>query len=70
MSDVKILEINTKEFKNNILKIQEYVGSNITIMPIIKANGYGTYINKNLELIKDFKIVGVANADEGEFLGK
>lgn len=67
---MRILEIDTKEFKENILKIQEYVGNSITIMPIIKANGYGTHINKNLELIKDFKIVGVANSDEGEFLRK
>lgn len=70
MSDIRILEIDTKEFKNNILKIQQYIGNDITIMPIIKSNGYGTYINKNLELIKRFKIVGVANADEGEFLRK
>lgn len=70
LNDIRVLEINTKEFKNNILKIQEYVGNDITIMPIIKANGYGTCINKNLELIKNFKIVGVANTDEGEFLRK
>lgn len=70
LSDIRILEVNTKEFKNNILKIQEYVGNEVTIMPIIKANSYGTYINKNIELIKDFKIVGVANSDEGETLRK
>ena len=70
MSDIRILEINKEEFNNNILKIQEYVGDDITIMPIIKSNGYGTYINKNLELIKEFEIVGVANADEGEVLRK
>ena len=27
-------------------------------------------LNKNLELTKDFKIVGVSNTDEGEFLRK
>ena len=70
MSDIRILEINKEEFNNNILKIQEYVGDDITIMPIIKSNGYGTYINKNLELIREFEIVGVANADEGEVLRK
>ena len=52
----KIMEIDTKVFKNNIFKIKEYVGKDITIMPIIKANGYGTYINQNLELIKDLII--------------
>lgn len=70
LSDIRILEVDTKEFKNNILKIQKYVGNDITIMPIIKANSYGTYINQNLELIKNFKIVGVANSNEGEFLRK
>ena len=70
MGNIRILEIDTREFKNNILKIQEYVENDVSIMPIIKANGYGTYINKKLELIKNFKIVGVANTDEGEFLRK
>lgn len=70
LSDVRILEIDIKEFKENILKVQKHVGNDVTIMPIIKANGYGTHINKNLELIKEFKIVGVANSDEGEFLRK
>ena len=69
-SNIRILEIDTKEFKNNILKIQKYVGNEITVMPIIKADGYGTYIDKKLELIKDFKIVGVANCEEGENLRK
>ena len=68
--DIRVLEIDTNEFKNNILKIQKYVGNEVTVMPIIKANGYGTYINKNIEVIKDFKIVGVANSDEGEALRK
>ena len=66
----KIMEIDTKEFKNNIFKIKEYVGKDVTIMPIIKANGYGTYINQNLELIKNFNIVGVATVDEGCFIRK
>lgn len=64
----KIMEIDKEEFKKNIIKIKELVGKEKIIMPIIKANAYGTYINKNLELIKDFKIVGVATVDEGIFL--
>ena len=69
-SDIRVLEINTNEFKNNFFKIQKYLENDVEIMPIIKANGYGTYIDKNLELIKEFKIVGVANVDEGENLRK
>jgi alanine racemase len=33
-------------------------------MPIIKANAYGTYINKRLDVINEFDIVGVAIIDE------
>lgn len=39
-----VLEINERKFLSNIDKIQEYVGSK-ELMPVIKANGYGTYIN-------------------------
>lgn len=69
-NDIRILEIDVNEFKNNIKKIKKYCGKGITIMPIIKANAYGTYINQNIDLIKDFEIVGVANSKEGEFLRK
>jgi len=65
-----IMEINIKIFKNNIKEIQKLVGDNVTIMPIIKANAYGTYINTELDIIKDFKIVGVANVSEGIDLRK
>ena len=64
-----ILEVNTKKFINNINKIQEYVG-NKTIMPIIKANGYGTYINKKLDIINHFNIVAVAEVQEAIELRK
>ncbi|MGN1299100.1 MAG: alanine racemase [Candidatus Scatovivens sp.] len=67
---MRILEIDVNELKNNIKKIKKYCGKGITIMPIIKANAYGTYINQNIDLIKDFEIVGVANSKEGEFLRK
>lgn len=58
------MEISKKNFKYNIDQIRKYV-SNMEIMPVIKANGYGTYINKCLELIKDFKYVAVACVSEG-----
>ena len=37
-------------------------------MPVIKANGYGTYINQRLDVINQFEIVAVANVDEGVYL--
>lgn len=57
-----VLEINTNNFKYNIEQIKRY--SHKEIMPVIKANGYGTYINKDLELINDFNIVAVAMVGE------
>ena len=58
-----ILEVNTKKFKNNIEKIKEYVGFK-EIMPIVKANAYGTYINKRLDLLNEFNIIAVAEVQE------
>ena len=57
------LEIDLDEFKNNINKLKKY--TNKEIMPVIKANGYGTYINKRLDILNLFKIVAVALVSEG-----
>lgn len=59
------LEINLNNFEYNIEQIKKIVGSNVDIMPVIKANGYGTYINKRLDIINKFNIVAVATVDEG-----
>lgn len=63
------LEIDTQIFKQNIENIKKYV-KNKEIMYIMKANSYGTYINKKIELIKDFKIIGVALVKEAIDLRK
>ena len=62
MKRTSILEISKSAFKHNINEIKKY--TNKEIMPVIKANAYGTYINRNLELIKDFNIVAVALISE------
>lgn len=59
------LEINLDNFKYNVKEIKEYYGSSIELMPVIKANAYGTYINKQIDLINEFDIVAVAIVDEG-----
>jgi alanine racemase len=59
-----IMEININNFLYNVKQIQDYVG-NKTIMPIIKANAYGTYINTRLDIINNFDIVCVARVSEG-----
>ncbi len=58
-----VMEVNLENFKYNIEQIKKVV-KNTKLMPVIKANGYGTYINKNLEIINNFDIVAVAIVDE------
>ena len=56
------LEIDINNFKYNIDSIKKF--TNKEIMPVIKANGYGTYVNKSLALINNYDIVAVAVVDE------
>ena len=63
MNRQSYMEISKNNFRYNIEQIKKYVKDK-KVMPIIKANGYGTHINKCLELIKDFRIVGVACVSE------
>lgn len=60
-----VMEINTRNFKYNVEQIKKKLKPEVTIMPIIKANAYGTYINTKLDIINEFEIVGVAIPDEG-----
>lgn len=64
-----ILQVSTNAFFKNINNIQSYVKDK-KLMPVIKANAYGAYINKNLDLIKNFDIVAVAMVSEGIELRK
>ncbi len=65
-----ILEVNLSNLEYNIQKIKEYVGKNVNIMPVIKANAYGTYINKINEILNKFDIVSVAIVSEAIELRK
>lgn len=58
-----ILEVSINAFEHNIEEIKKIVGSK-TLMPVMKANAYGTYLNKNLEVLNKFDIVAVANIYE------
>lgn len=62
MKRTSILEISTSAFKHNIEEIKKY--TNKEVMPVIKASAYGTYINRNIDLIKEFNIVAVALISE------
>ncbi|MGN1266384.1 MAG: alanine racemase, partial [Dorea sp.] len=59
-----VLEINLSNLEYNVDRIKERVGEGVTIMPVIKGNAYGTYINKRLDVLNQFKIVAVATVDE------
>ena len=59
------LKINLNNLQYNIDQIQKKVGEDVKLMPVIKASGYGTYINRRLDVINQFDIVAVANVDEG-----
>ncbi len=63
MNRQSYMEISKKRFRYNIEQIKKYVNDK-QVMPIIKANGYGTHINRCLELVEEFDIVGVACVSE------
>jgi alanine racemase len=58
------LEVDLNKFNNNINQIKEMC-PNKTIMPVIKANAYGTHINHHIKTLRQFEIVAVAMVEEG-----
>lgn len=62
------MEIDLTAFQHNIEQIKKYAGNDIKLIPVIKANAYGTYINKRIDCINNFDIVAVAIAEEGKTL--
>ena len=65
-----IMEVDTKAFLNNIEKIKTFINKDVKIMPVIKANGYGTFINTRLDILNNFDIVAIATCDEGVAIRK
>jgi len=65
-----VLEIDVDAFKYNIVRIRQKVGQDVKIMPVIKADAYGTQINKLTSLMNKFDIVAVAIVDEAIALRK
>lgn len=62
------MEVDLNNFEYNIEKIKNIIGNGVKIMPVIKASGYGTYINQRLDVLNQFDIVAVATVDEGVYL--
>ena len=59
---MNILEVDINKFNKNIDKIENYTKK--IVIPILKANAYGTYINKRLDVLNRFDIVGVSRVSE------
>lgn len=57
------LEVSRQLFRENVKTISEKVPT-AEIMPVVKANAYGTYLNKDIELMNEFNIVAVAIVSE------
>lgn len=62
-----VMEVNIENFKYNFNEIKKYIGKDADILPVLKANTYGSFINQNSELLNELniKIIGVAIIDEG-----
>ena len=57
------LEVDLDKFINNINIIKNH-SKNKEIIPVVKANAYGTYINKRLDILNMFNIIAVALVEE------
>lgn len=65
-----VMEVNIENFKYNVEQIKKKLNSNTTIMPVMKSNSYGTYLNTRLDIVNEFEIIGLATVDEGVKLRK
>ena len=65
-----LMEVDISAFKHNVENITKYIGNDTKIMPVIKANAYGTYINHLKDIVEKFDIVAVAKVDEAVELRK
>ena len=57
-----IIDLNNIQY--NINSIKQYLGNEIEVMPIVKANGYGTHLNDCIDILNQFNYIGVALLDE------
>ena len=58
------LEVNLDNIQYNIDEVKKYIGSDVQFMPIVKAYGYGSFINYDGNFLNQFNILGVALLDE------
>lgn len=65
-----VMEVDLNAFEYNVNQIQKFIGNDVKIMPVVKANAYGTYINVLNDQLNKFDIVAVAIVDEAVELRK
>ena len=65
-----VMEVDVSAFRHNVNQIKNMVGEKVNIMPVIKAEGYGTYINRRQDILNEFDIVAVATVDEAYYIRK
>lgn len=64
------MQVDLQNFRENVKEIQSQLSRGCKMMPVIKANAYGTYINTQLDVVSEFDIVAVAVVCEGAELRK
>ena len=61
-----IIDLNNIQYNINLIK--QYLGNKVELMPIVKANGYGTHLNYCIDILNQFDYIGVALLDEALIL--
>lgn len=65
-----VMQVDLQNFRENVKEIQSQLSRGCKMMPVIKANAYGTYINTQLDVVSEFDIVAVAVVCEGAEIRK
>lgn len=65
-----VMQVSLQNFRDNVKEIQSQLPKGCKMMPVIKANAYGTHINTQINVINEFDIVAVAVVGEGIELRK
>lgn len=65
-----VMQVSLRKFRENVKEIQSQLPKDCKMMPVIKANAYGTYINTQIDVVSEFDIVAVAVVCEGAELRK
>lgn len=64
------LRINVEKIKENLLEVQNAIGNDVEIMPIVKGHAYGVGYKPLSQVLNDYRIVGVATVAEALTLKK